>query len=119
MNSSYPAGGHLEFLNFLSRGNMVFVEAAFLVCLFWTALGRPERITSIGKFRLACSLFGMELIVPTLINLYQIGGGALSGTPAGRQQSLGLSMWLTTVGPLLLMASFLLAINSVMPPRKN
>ena len=107
----------MDFLNFLGRAQIV--EAALLICLFWSALGKPERITSVAKFRLACSLFGIELIVPTLINPYQIGAGPLSGTPDGRQQSLGLSMWLSTVGPLLLMSSFLLAINSVMPVRKG
>jgi hypothetical protein len=109
----------LEYLNLLSRGQMLVVEAAFLVCLFWTALGKPERITGIGKFRLACSLFGVELIVPALINLYYFSGGAMSTTPAARQQSLGLGMWLSTVGPLLLMSSFLLAISSIMPARKS
>ena len=108
----------MDYLNFLGRGQMVFVEAAFLICLFWTVLIKPERIASVKKFRLACSLFGFELIVPTLNNLYQICEGALSFTPTGRQQSLGLSMWLSTIGPLLLMTSFLLAINSIMPPRK-
>ena len=109
----------MEYLNLLGLGQRSPLEAAFLLCLFWTALVKPERITSTGKFRLACSLFGVELVVPTLINLYYFGGGMLNAGVAGQRENLGLGMWLSTLGPLLLMVSFLLAINSVMPPRKT
>lgn len=109
----------MELLNFLGRGQIVFVEVAFLVCLFWAALGRPERITSIGMFRLACWLFAMALIIPTFIDLYAIGVARSSGTPVGRQEGLGLRMWLSTVGPLLLTSSFLLAVHSILPTRKS
>ena len=60
----------MEFLNLLGRGPTLVVEAALLACLFWTALVKPERITGPGKFRLACSLLGVEFVVPALINLY-------------------------------------------------
>jgi hypothetical protein len=102
-------------------GQRSWLEAAFLVCLFWVALARPERIRSLLEFRIACLLFAAALITPTLTNLYVFRDSLTPGgriNPAGKQSDFASGLYLHVITPLLLLLSFLLAIDSVTPRRR-
>jgi hypothetical protein len=113
-----------ELFNLLFGGQRGWVEAAFLVCLFWAALGHPDRIRSPITFRIAVLLFAVSLIAPTIVNLYLAGIGqsplSPQGRPRGQDTMAGVyAIYLSAAGPALFMLSFLLAIDSVIPRGKR
>jgi hypothetical protein len=107
----------MEWLSLLfGGGGRSWLEAALLVCLFWAALIRPERIRSLGEFRAAAILLGISIIAPILIQLLVIGQPLTPGarTPAG-SRTLEMSMYSMAIPPLLTMTAVLLGLDSVIP----
>ena len=109
----------MEPLSLLGHEQLPIVQTAYLVCLLWIVTAKQDRIRDVRMFRMACSLFAVDLIVPSLLNLYYFSSAATVGGADGSKQNYGLFMWLSTLGPLLLISSFLLSINSLMPARAS
>lgn len=108
----------MEFFNLLFGQGHSSVQAALLVCLFWIALVKPERIRSVGTFRVACLVFAVTFVAPVLTNLFLVGGNPLMPqTRPGMGQNPGAWMYVSAIPPALLMISFLLAIDSITPRR--
>ena len=109
----------MEFFNLLfGGGQRSWAEAALLVCFFWVAVARPERIYSLPRFRTACILFALAMLAPVFVNLFLVGGNAnqmLFGRGGGGNQDPGVLIYLQAVAPTLFVFSFLLGIDSVMP----
>jgi hypothetical protein len=98
------------------------LEAAFLACLFWVALRGPERIRSLTQFRIAYLLFATTLIAPSLINIYILvdNPNRIGRNVAGRPELVSEEgLYLHLVTPILLMLSFLMAIDSITPWRRT
>jgi hypothetical protein len=93
-----------------------WIEAALLVCLFWTALVRPERIRSLFEFRLAALLLGVAVVAPVLIQLFVIGHRTPgSGRNPVGAEGLETAMYASAVPPVITMLAILLGIDSIMP----
>jgi hypothetical protein len=117
----------MDFLNLLfGGGNRAYIEAALLVCFFWAALARPERIRSLTEFRLAYVFLGLSIITPTLLQLFVIGKDA--GNPGignmkprgfGMDPEPSTTMYLMGIPPLFTTLAVILGIDSVMPTAKS
>lgn len=92
------------------------VEAALVICLFWAALSRPERIRNLFEFRLASVLLGISIIAPALIQMFFMGftGTAALNRPGAGKQPEAL-MFTMAIPPLLTMLAVLLGIDAVTP----
>ena len=101
-------------------GQHSWVEAAFMICLFWIVLAKPERIQSFMMFRFAYLTFAASIIAPSLITLFlvttnmNVPGFGRGGGPPGE-----FVQYLSILGPALFVLSFLLAIGSVSPLRRS
>ena len=110
----------MEFWNLLMGGQgQAWLSASFLVCLFWVALVKPLRIRSLAVFRIACLFFAASLVTPALVNLFLAATRLAPMPPRIGQQDPGWSIYLSAVAPVLFMISFLLAIESVIPGRRE
>lgn len=100
-------------------GTQAWAVAALLVCLFWTAVLKPERIRSLAEFRIACLLLALAIIAPTLAQLFVLGSQAVD-RPFGPQHSNDFSstVFASAIGPLLLTFSVILGLDSVIPRGK-
>jgi hypothetical protein len=109
-------GGAMDFLSLFSGGQRGWLEAAMVASFFWIAVARPERIGNIMRFRIACILFALSILTPALVNLYLVTSGSNPfGRMAGGGGDPGAGIYLQIATPALLMFSFLLGIDSVMP----
>jgi hypothetical protein len=107
----------MDWLNLLFGGaGRGWIESALLVCLFWAALARPERIRSLLEFRLAALLLGVAIVAPVLIQVWLIGQRPplVGRSPAGAQGP-DTAMYALVVPPVLTMLAVLLGVDSVMP----
>lgn len=107
----------MDWLNLLFGGaGRGWIEAALLVCLFWAALARPERIRSVLEFRLATLLLGIAIVAPVLIQIFVIAQRTPMGgrSPAGTQET-ETAMYASVVPPVITMLAVILGIDSVMP----
>ena len=109
----------MEMWNLLSAQARSWLDPAFLVCLFWVALIKPERIRSLLAFRLACVLFAVSVIAPTLVNLYLFGDRPVRQPNRLGAQDPGAGLYLSVISPLLFMISFILAMDTVIPWRRQ
>jgi hypothetical protein len=103
-------------------GQRSWIDAAFLICLFWIVLGKPERIQNFRMFRAACLAFAASIIAPPVITLILIsmgspGPGFGGGIRSGSGPFAEIFKYLSIVGPGLFVISFLMAIRSVSPIR--
>jgi hypothetical protein len=104
----------MELFNLFFGASRGWVEAALLVCLFWTALARPERIRSLTEFRIAGVLLALAIVAPSLIQLCLIlaGDGGLRGPPR-MGQDFAAVVYLMAIPPVLLALSVILGLDSV------
>lgn len=96
----------------------VWLNVAFVVCVFGVALMRPGRIRNLSMFRAATVFFAISLIAPSVgLFLMSSGGeGAASAraNPFGGEVTTGMK--LVDMLPVALYAvAFLTAIESLMP----
>ncbi len=108
-------------MNMLSQlfGGMtqVWLNVAFIVCVFAVLTFRPERIVKMALFQVGCFLFALSIIAPHL-------GMFLLGEATGPTRSMGgnlfgeitLSMKIITVlAPILFSVGFLTTVTSLIP----
>lgn len=116
----------MEWFNLLFGGGQVWVEAALLVCLFWAALVKPERIRSLMEFRIASLLLAAAIVAPIMVQLAfvsmnQFGAGTRPlppfGTvrPPGGGANVDMTIYGLAVPPLVLTVAVILAVDSVIP----
>jgi TRAP-type C4-dicarboxylate transport system permease small subunit len=109
-------------MNVLSQlfGGMtqVWLNVAFIVCVFAVLTFRPEQIRNVRLFGTACGLFALSLIVPS-VGMFVVS--TVSSTPAGMGSraafgEITLSMKIVNlIGPLFFAMAFLAAANSLIP----
>ena len=95
-------------------GNMtqVWLNVAFILCMFIVAAFKPERIEDRSRFRLACFLFAISIVLPSLASLFA-EPGLLTDRKAA-EVGWGVKL-LGLVSPFLFAFSFLAAIDSITP----
>ena len=110
-----------ELFQMMFGGTKSWVEAAYLTCLFWIVLTRPEKIRSLLLFRLACVTFAATLLIPAVVRYFLMGEDAMMFMRRGPVSTADsqLGMILMLFSPLLFAASFLMAIDSVTPRRRG
>jgi hypothetical protein len=111
------------FLNMMMGGGLNgsgWINAVMAAALFAVLIFQPKAIVRPGQFRVACWIFGVSLVAPTLVTLIQIalgsmGGGGRFGSSMGDPSALLVML----LPPLLLAASFVLAADSLIPRRQT
>lgn len=102
------------YLNSMLAGSgMNIVSAAYLVCLFGTAVFRPSCIKKKVLFRMACTIYAMSFVIPVLPNLL-----AASGISEYMVRSRSVSI-IASSGALLLGLSMILVFASLTLEEKS
>lgn len=111
----------MEMLSMLLGGGHGLLDAALLVCLFWAALVRPERIRSLLEFRLALVLLGLSIMAPMAIQLTLawMRPGPAAGRFGMANQDQGVGMYFMVIPSALTMLAVLLGVDSVLSTRKR
>ena len=107
-------------MNFLSQlfGGMtqVWLNVAFVVCVFTVVTYKPDRIRNLSMFRMGCILFALSVIAPSLMFIV---GTATQQTRSGGGNPFGeitLTLKIANlVAPLLFAGAFLSTIISMLP----
>ena len=89
----------------------MWLNVAFVVCVFTVLIFRPERIGNIGLFRAGCCLFILSLIMPAV-------GLIISSTTAMESAALGMTRGTRVINlltPLLYAIAFYLTVTSLLP----
>ena len=102
-------------------GNLVVVEAALIICLFWAALVRPERIGSVAAFRLAMVLLAVAILAPSVIQVTLVAYSApIDKRLLTADKQNGAVLYALVIPPAILMLAVLAAIESIAPrPRRK
>jgi len=93
-----------------------WIEATLLVCLFWAALARPERIRSPFKFRLAGMLLATAIGAHAVIQIIVFGywmPRIIRG--ANHHDDLPFMLVASTFPSIISMLAVFLGIGSVLP----
>jgi hypothetical protein len=91
-------------------------DAALVVCLFWIAIVKPERIYRAAMFKWACWAFAAAFLTPNLISaFFLMSNTAAPGNAIPMMNEPNAAIFSVIVGPALHMLSFLLAISSIFP----
>jgi hypothetical protein len=90
------------------------LNAVYLGCLFWIVLVWPRRLHNLLAFRLSCALYAVSLFVGVVVNVYLSSTSQMVAVRPGVQNA-GYGIYLSLISPLIFLASFLLAIESVFP----
>ena len=107
-------------MNFLTQlfGGMtqVWLNVAFVVCVFTVVTFKPDRIRNLSMFRMGCTLFALSVIAPSLMLIL---GTASERTASGGGNPYGeITLILkiaNLVAPLLFAGAFLSTIISMLP----
>ncbi len=95
----------------------IWVNVAFLVCVFGLLMYRPERIVNVALLRIACLLFAVSLIAPSLA-IFLLSAGEETGSSM-RSNPFGEITWsmkiVNLLPPVLFAGAFLAAVSSIMP----
>lgn len=94
----------------------VFIAPVLIICLFWAALAKPERIRSVVEFRIAGLLLGLSIVLPFALNilLYSDSNSYMSGF----SNSSAPRSYLSLAPVVLLMLALVFGLDSV-TPRQN
>lgn len=96
----------MMFLNQFGSSVHIWIDIAFLVCLFGTLVLKPERIRNIFLFRVACLLFAISITAPNMVVF------VIQDSP-GLGQISPLLSFLTAIGPIFFGLSFLATVGSL------
>jgi hypothetical protein len=103
-----------DMLVLTSSFNYMWPQSVLILCFFYAAIGRPERIRSLIEFRIAGLFLAAAVMAPTLLQVFiallQPGFG---GFRAFGQEMM--PMLAVLVPPFLLMMSVILGLDSVIP----
>ena len=109
-------------MNMLSQlfGGMtqVWLNVAFIVCVFAAVIFRPGRINNISLLQIACVLFAMSLMAPGVGVLFMENAGNSTGAARSNPFSMEITTTmkvLNIVPSALFSAAFLAAVMSLMP----
>lgn len=95
----------------------VWLNVAFLVCVFGVLMFKPERIVNIASFRSACLLFALSLIAPSL-GMFLVDTATDTKRPpmANPFGDVTLTMKIVNLlAPSLFAGAFLAGISSLIP----
>jgi len=67
------------FTQLFSGMTQIYLNVAFIVCVFGILSFKPERINKVLLFKIGCILFALSLIMPTIGTI--LPGGAFDSTP--------------------------------------
>lgn len=101
------------FNQMLGNVTQVYLNVAFILCVFIVAAFKPQRIDDRSRFRLACLLFAISIVLPNLVSLFADPGGLLTDRKAA-EKNWGVGLF-SLVSPFLFALSFLAAIDSITP----
>jgi len=108
-------------MNFLSQmlGNMtqVWLNVAFIACVFAVLMFKRERIVNVALFRTACVLFTLSLIAPS-VGLFLLSTVAEAASPMARKPFGEITVSMKVVNllaPLLFAGAFMTAVSSMIP----
>jgi len=107
-----------ELIQLYSGMTVVWLKAAFIVCIFGVLVFRPDRIHSLTLFQIACILFTLSLFAPGLIEIglsYLIMGTDGMGSVSFDESQFILAIGIRVLDPMLFASSFLTAIFSLLP----
>ena len=89
----------------------IWLNVAFIACVFVVIAFRPERIRNLSLFQVACLLFALSLIIPGIGAFFLDEG---RGTGRALANELSTMVKVMNLLPQLLFASaFVLAVNSL------
>ena len=99
----------------------VWLNVAFIVCIFGVLAWKPERIVNLSSFRVACLLFALSILAPSfgvfVLDSATDVGGARGRSPFGE---ITTTMKIVNLLPPLFFAcAFLAAISSLLPTRES
>lgn len=108
----------------LGGSNSSWISATLLACLFLVLILRPERIHNLGRFKGACSLLAMAIIMPPALGglLLLTAATAILAASGGSMGAwwLQAQAFISTLGPILLGVGAILGLTSLMPlPRQE
>jgi len=108
----------MNFLNQLFGGmTQIWLNVAFIVCVFGVVMFKPERIHNLSLFRIACLLFALSIIAPSLgmflLSTATETVGSARRNPFG-EITLSIKI-VNLLAPLLFAGAFLAAISSLVP----
>ena len=97
----------------LAGGYMLFLEGVLVACMFWAALSKPDRINSLGEFRVAALLLSLGLLLPVISMIFSwpSSGSSYSGGSSETAIYFYAAQWLAVA------LSVALALDSVVPRR--
>lgn len=102
------------FTQILGGMTQVWLNVAFVVCVFAILTFRPERITSKAKFRAGCILFALSLLIPTISMLLPDLSPETMRRP--NDNTVGLSFKIVNLLSVAMYAgAFLVTTGAVMP----
>ncbi len=102
------------FTNLLGGMTQVWLNVAFIVCVFGVLTFRPERIANPPKLKRAILLFSAALIIPSGSMLLSTIVGNTSKTPGFNPVEVLLALT-NTVAIAFFCAAFILATSSLIP----
>jgi hypothetical protein len=99
----------------------VWLNVAFIVCIFGVLAWKPERIVNFTSFRAACLLFALSILAPSfgvfvLDTATDVGGAR--GRSAFGEITTTMKIF-NLLPPLFFACAFLAAISSLLPSRET
>jgi hypothetical protein len=102
------------FSQLFSGVGQIYLNVAFIICVFGILAFKPDRIARIPQFKLGCLLFSLSLVIPMIGAL--LPGDAFDSTSRAMQNNSALG---TQISSLLSMAfyagSFFTTVLSLLP----
>ncbi len=96
----------------------VWLNVAFIVCVFTVLTFRSDQIRNVRLFGTACGLFALSLIVPSvgmfIVSLVSSAPAGIANRAAVGEITLATKI-VNLIGPLLFAMAFLSAVNALIP----
>jgi hypothetical protein len=95
----------------------IYLNVAFIFCVFGILSFKPDRIANISQFKLGCMLFSVSLVIPMIGSLFP--GDVSSPNPLGMPtKNSPIAMQIFSLLSIVLYASgFFATVLSVLPTR--
>jgi hypothetical protein len=94
----------------------IYLNVAFIVCVFGILSFKPDRIANISQFKLGCMLFSLSLVIPMIGSLFPSDASDTTSLGMRNNSPLGMQIFsLISIG--LYAGSFFTTVLSVLPKR--